>query len=341
MDQLRSARVFRFLFSLFLILGFIVLNSSCWLSRGNEIVQKEAFGIMDTDVIIKAYGRGAAKAIDKAIEEMKRLAHLFDAYSPESDVSKVNESAGRAPVKVSPEVFSVVQRALYFSALTDGAFDPTVFPLTRLWGFGTNEKRVPEPEEIESVIELVDYRKVVLNETESTVFLQEKGMAIDLGAIAKGYAVGKMVDVMRKEGVVNFLINAGGNVYAAGKRPDGMPWRVAVTDPIDPTHYLGVAEASDLSLVSSGDYERYFEVDGQRYHHILDPKTGYPAKKNHGTTVFLSSSQDADALSTSLFILGHDSSEELLSHFPGIGVIFVEIDGNLVSQGIVDKFEFN
>jgi thiamine biosynthesis lipoprotein len=252
----------------------------------------------------------------------------------------VNRQAGVKPVKVSPETYEVIDRALYFAAISDGAFDPTIFPIMRLWGFGDPKQRVPSKAEIESALPLVDYRKVELNPREGTVFVKEKSMAVDLGAIAKGYAVDRMAAIMREVGVTSFLINAGGNVYAAGLKPDKTPWNVAVTDPRAPQDFLGIVKASDLSVVSSGDYERSFEEGGQRYHHIIDPKTGYPSRTSRGTAALLASSTDADGLSTTLFILGPDRSADVLSKFPGAGAIFVLPDGTIAKRGIVDNFEF-
>ncbi|HHW18817.1 MAG TPA: FAD:protein FMN transferase [Firmicutes bacterium] len=308
-------------------------------SRGKP-VEKEAYGIMDTDVTVKAYGRNAGSAIDKAIHEMKRLDALLSAYNPESEVAAINREAGIKPVKVSPDTLFVIQRAVYFAEISDGAFDPTVLPLMKLWGFGSGSYRVPRDDEIKEALKLVDYRKIRINAEESTVYLEEKGMGIDLGAIAKGYAVDKMAEILRKEGITSFLINAGGNVYAGGLKPDQTMWRVGVTDPRNPGTILGVMPAKDMALVSSGDYQRYFEKDGVRYHHIVDPRTGYPSRTSHGTTVFLPSSTDADGLSTTLFILGPDESERVMSRFAGIGAIFVKGDGTVVTKGLVDGFEF-
>lgn len=324
-----------------LALTMLVGSSGCETVFGQRRpVEKEAYGIMDTDVTIKAYGRNASVAIDKAIDEMRRLHRMLSAYDEDSEVSLINGQAGLEPVKVSPAVFQIVERSLYFASISEGAFDPTVFPIMKLWGFGEPEPRVPAARDIEALLGLVDYRKVVLDKEASTVFLEEKGMAIDLGAIAKGFAVDVMAETMRKEGITSFLINAGGNVYASGRKPEKTPWTVAVTDPRDPQEFMGIMKATDISIVSSGDYQRFFEEAGQRYHHIIDPETGYPAGRSKGTTVFLESSRDADGLSTALFVLGPERSAQVLDKFPGVGAIFVLPDGKIRTMGIVDNFEF-
>lgn len=316
-------------------------STGCQIMSGaNRLTQREAYGIMDTEIVIKAYGRKASSGIDKALAEIARLDGMLSSFNPDSEVSEVNRQAGVKPVKVSPETLAVVDRALYFASISGGAFDPTIFPVMRLWGFGGPEYRVPSRAEIEQALALVDYRNVQLDKQESAVFLVQKGMAIDLGAIAKGYAVDCMAEVLRKEGVSSFLINAGGNVYAQGIKPDKTGWTVAVIDPRKPEDYLGIVKARDISIVSSGDYERFFEVNGVRYHHIMDPGTGYPSRTCRGTTVLLPSSTDADALSTALFILGPDRSDAVLSKFPRAGVIYVLPDGEIATKGIVDDFEF-
>ena len=181
-------------------------------------------------------------------------------------------------------------------------------------------------------LSLVDYRKVIIDEEKKTVFLEKQGMGLDLGGIAKGYAVDKMADILKQEGITSFLINAGGNVYAYGVKPKGNPWRVAITDARNPEDFIGVLPAENLSIVSSGDYQRYFEENGKAYHHIMDPSTGYPVEGRHGTTVLFPSSTYADGLSTALFVLGPERCDDLLLEFPGIGVVFVEKDNVIVKK---------
>ncbi|HHY11403.1 MAG TPA: FAD:protein FMN transferase [Firmicutes bacterium] len=325
-----------------LVLAVLVISlSGCSLLGGKgKPVEKQVFGIMDTDISIKAYGSNAGEAIGRAIDEIRRLDSLLSAYDPDSEVSAVNNMAGEAPVRVSGDTLAVIERALYFAEVSGGVFDPTIFPVAKLWSVARERKQVPSREEVSAALEFVDYRQVYIDRDEGTVFLAKKGMGIDLGAIAKGYAVDKMAEILRTAKVQSFLINAGGNVYAGSRKPDKALWRIGITDPRNPEDIIGVMPAEDTAIVSSGDYRRYFTVDGTVYHHIIDPRTGYPSETSRGTTVFLPSSTDADALSTAMFILGPDGSESMLSEFPGIGVIFITQDGSIVAKGLVDEFEF-
>lgn len=323
------------------LLALVATLGGCSLfGRRAEPVEEQAFDIMDTEVTVKAYGPNAEEAIQRAIAEMRRLDSLLSAYDPDSEVAAINSMAGVAPVKVSEDTIKVIQRALYFAELSGGVFDPTILPVSRLWTLAREKEQLPSKEEVAAALELVDYRLVQIDPDEGTVYLPMKGMGLDLGAIAKGYAVDKMAEILRASGVKDFLINAGGNVYAGGRKPDNSKWRVGVTDPRDTEATLGVMHAEDISVVCSGDYRRYFVVDNTVYHHIIDPRTGYPSDTSRGTTVFYPSSTDADALSTILFILGPDDSEGILSQFEGIGAIFVRKDGSVVTKGIIEGFEF-
>ena len=339
---LESERAGNILIPIALIsIALVVALSGCsLLSRKGQVVEKQAFDIMDTYVSVMAYGAKAEEAIEQAIAEMRRLDSLLSAYDPDSEVSAINRMAGEAPVKVSDDTLAVIQTALYFAEISGGVFDPTILPVSRLWAAAREQAQLPAREEVAAALELVDYRLVQLDPDAGTVFLPAKGMGLDLGAIAKGYAVEKMAEILRASGVESFLIDAGGNVYVGGRKPDNSLWRVGVTDPRNTADILGVMSAEDMAVVSSGDYRRYFVVDNTVYHHIIDPRTWYTSDTKRGTTVYSPSSAEADALSTITFILGPDDGEGILSQFDGIGVIFVRQDGSVVTKGLVDAFEF-
>jgi len=295
-----------------------------------QVAYKRDFFAMDTYITCQVLTKDEALAkagldgVEKAFLEIDRLTNRFD---KKSEVSAVNENAGIAPVKVSEDVSAIVETALEWSDKTDGAFNILIGSAMDLWGFGTEKPKVPAKENLAEALTKTDYHKIVLNIEQSTLFLPEKGMVMDLGGVAKGYATDKAVAALKKLGIENALINAGGNVYAMGSKADGAPWRVGVQDPKDPQGIAAVLAVSNSTLVSSGDYQRYFEVDGIRYHHILDPATGCPARASRGTTVIMKSSTVADILSTALFVKGPAKGIELAESFNEVSAVMI-IDGD-------------
>jgi thiamine biosynthesis lipoprotein len=248
-----------------------------------------------------------------------------------SELGRVNQSAGKQAVSVSAELMAVLRRALYFAELTGGAFNPAIGPLVKLWGIGTENARLPDEGMIRDALALTDYRDVEVDAGRQTVYLQHEGMSLDLGGIAKGYAADEVVKLLREAGIRRAVIDLGGNVYAHGSKSNGQKWRIGVQNPLlSRGEYLAVEEAADKALVTSGVYERFFEENGIRYHHILDSKTGYPAATGLlSVTIITVSSTDADALSTSVFALGYEKSAALLSFFPGTEAVFVFEDASI------------
>ncbi|MGR6836645.1 FAD:protein FMN transferase [Syntrophomonas erecta] len=271
------------------------------------------------------------KALDEAMAEFTRIGNLTDKFAeknlpdPEiSDVYQVNKNAGLKPVAVSEDTLAMLETSSYFAGLCAGAFDVTIGPVMELWGFGYNQYRVPPDEELKSRLALVDYQRVVINKEEKTVFLPRKGMQIDLGGIAKGYATDRAAEKLRQMGIKSAIINAGGNIYALGAKPDGSPWLAGIQDPRDKNKLMTVLQVKDRAVVTSGDYERYFIREGIRYHHILDPSTGKPAREVISTTIVAPSATDADVLSTTLFVLGPGPGSEFIKKFPHAKAYFVD-----------------
>ena len=228
------------------------------------------------------------------------------------------------PVKVHEDTFEVIEKALEYASLSNGAFDITIYQLSNC-GNWLGSSRVPSDEEIKEKLKLVDYQKVMLNKDEGTVYLKEKGMGIDLGAIAKGYAADEVVRVLSQAGVKHALINMGGNVIVIGSKPNGQPWKIGIQDPRSDVlqQHIAVVETANESVVSSGDYERYIEdvykKTGVRYHHIFDPSTGYPANKGlMAVTVVAEKSIDADALSTVVFVMGADEGLDIIEQMENV-----------------------
>ena len=249
--------------------------------------------------------RGAAQAAEAVFDEMKRLDKEMTTWLPTSEVSQINSAAGGKPVKVSAETYAVIARALDISKRSKGLFDITVEAFKGLWKFDEDmDQTLPDPAEVARRLPLVNWKDVVLDARQRSVFLRRKGMRITLGGIAKGYAVDKCAALLRARGFTSFMMQAGGDMYVAGKKGNE-PWTVAIRDPRGPTNtFFAVAPIEDHSFSTSGDYERGFVKDGVRYHHILDTRTGQPARASRSVTVRAKDASTADAWSKVMFIMG-------------------------------------
>ena len=259
-----------------------------------------------------------------------------------SGVVAINENAGVEPVKVRADLIHVLERALHYAELSDGAFDPTVGPLVRLWGIGSEKQRIPYNDEIEAALDLVGWRDLVIDREAGTAFLRRKGMALDLGAIAKGYAADEAVRLAGEGKVKRAIINLGGNIVAMGWRDSkkSLPWRIGVQDPLhERGSYIGVLMVNDASVVTSGVYERFFEEGGRRYHHLLSTADGYPVDNGlSSVTIITEKSIEADALSTVAFTLGFEKGSEIINSIPGIEAVFVFHDGRVHVTGNRGEF---
>lgn len=302
---------------------------------------KETQFLMDTIVEMTAYGPGAEQGVKAAFAEIKRLHDLSNIFDPASQVSQINRSAGREKVKVDPDLIVMLRRANELSAKLDGTFDVTIGPLTDLWGIGRKGDYIPSQADIDKVLPLVNYRLVAVDADAGTVFLPREGMKLDLGGIAKGYAVDKAIAILKSHDVTSALVNAGGDVRVIGRRPDGNPWRIGVMHPRKPDAIIAKLALTDWdTMETSGDYQRYIMRDGARYSHILDPRTGRQPRQLASVTVVLSDSTDGDILSTALFVLGPERGMAALALFPGVEAIMVADDGKVfVSPGLQGKVE--
>lgn len=278
------------------------------------------FFAMDTVMSITAYGSKSESAVKAAENEINRLDALLSVQSKSSEIYTLNRDKSQ---NLSADALALVSRAQEINALTDGAFDITTEPLTRLWGFYSGlENRVPSQEEIESALEYVGAEHIKIDKDSVTL---DKNTSIDLGGIAKGYASQKAAQMLEENGVDSALISLGGNVRAVGSKPDGTDWNVAITDPDDNSKQVGTLAVSGKAVVTSGGYQRYFEENGQIYHHIIDTETGYPAKSGlKSVTVVSEDDTLADALSTALFVMGLEKSGRLYSEKSTLfGAVFV------------------
>ncbi|MDR2702498.1 MAG: FAD:protein FMN transferase [Spirochaetaceae bacterium] len=305
--------------------------------------------VLGTFCRIDLFENGNAGLYGRLFDRLAELDRILSANRDDSELALLNRNAGLEPTGVSPELSAVLERALYFAGISGGAFDPAVGPLVKLWGISTDSPRIPRNGEIGAALELVNWQDVDImpdtgtgtadgsaGMTVGTVFLRRPGMALDLGAIAKGYAADELVRILRETEVPGALIDLGGNIYVWGNKADGKPWLVGVQDPLDSRgSYAGILElAGSISVVTSGVYERYFTGDdGKRYHHIFgltededagmkNPR-GYPVENGLlSVTVIAVSSMDADALSTSCFALGYEKGLALAAA-NGAEVLFI------------------
>lgn len=298
---------------------------------------------MDTYMTLTAYGENAQEAVEAGIAEIQRLDDLLSTGKDTSEVAQINANGGGV---LSEDTDYLVKRALDIYQSTNGAFDISIYPVMQLWGFTTGNFAVPSESDLAAKLALVDAGKIILSEEngQTSISLPE-GMEIDLGGIAKGYTSGRVMDVMKSYGIKSAVINLGGNAHVLGNKTDGSQWKVGIQDPEDENGYLGGVSVTDKAIITSGGYERYF-VDkdtGVKYHHIIDPKTGYSA--NNGlisVTIVSADSTLADGLSTSLFVLGTEDAitycEEHCAE-DGFDAIMEDEDGKLyITDGICDDF---
>jgi len=283
--------------------------------------------LMDTVMEIKASGR--ISNFDLVWQDIQALDDKLSPYKENSEISAVNKSAGLRAVKVSAETAGFLSSTLEFSKKASGVFDPTVYPLVQLWNVTSGNPKVPPQNAVRTALSLVDYRKVTI--VSGSVYLERKGMGLDLGGDAKGYVCDIAVKDLQKAGATEGLINAGGNIEVFGDRT----WQIGIRHPRNANDTFAVINLKNCAAATSGDYERYFIKDGVRYHHILDLKTGYPARRAVSATVIAPTGLLSDLLSTTVFILGPKDGLELLKKFPGTEGIIVDLDGNVfVSEGL-------
>lgn len=279
------------------------------------------------------------QAMDDAYREMTRLSDMMNHYNPDSVVSALNNAAGKRPVAVPPELVQVLKMARTVSARSHGAFDITIGSLTG-WRFDPEHPQMPTPAQIKAQLPKVNYRDVILDESAGTAFLKQPGMRIDLGGIAKHYILDAGMKVLRQNGVEHAMLNGGGDVETVGTI-QGHPWRVGIRDPRAPEKLLAVIELTRGFVVSSGDYERYFIRNGQRYHHILDPRTGYPTQGPHGVTLVAEELEQVNGLGAAIMVLGTAPGRELIGQTPGLDGLIVDHDGSLwVSPGLEKRLHF-
>ncbi|MDR2491334.1 MAG: FAD:protein FMN transferase, partial [Spirochaetaceae bacterium] len=303
----------------------------------------KAFFAMGTVCRIRIYQKVDETIFTNIISRVNEIEHIFSTNIKDSEINKINDNAGIAPSAVSPELVFVLEYALLMAQISGGVFDPTIGALVRLWGIGTDEARLPEQSAIDEARALTGWERVEIDKENNEVFLTEAGMALDVGAIAKGYAADETLRLLWDAGIEKAIIDFGGNILALGSKQQAglfrgeMPWTIGIQDPnAERGVYTAIAMCRDATLVTSGVYERFFVHDGVRYHHILSPQTGFPVDNELLSVTIVSSltgvrfaSMEADALSTTAFALGYDKAAALLKTLPGRDAVFIFKDGTI------------
>ncbi|WP_339664322.1 FAD:protein FMN transferase [Maribacter arcticus] len=274
----------------------------------------------------------ANEYIDLAVNEITRIEKLISSWDSNSQTSEINKNAGLKPIKVNAELFDLIQRSIGISKLTDGAFDISYASMDKIWKFDGSMKEMPSADSIKASVEKVGFQNIMLDKENNTVFLKLKGMKIGFGAIGKGYAADKAKDLLISKGVVSGIINASGDMNTWGKQPDGSEWKVAITNPMDKNKVFALLPISNGAVVTSGNYEKYVTFNNIRYTHIIDPRSGYPATGIISVTVFAPKAELADALATSVFVMGKEVGLNRIEQLPKVECIIIDDKGNIITS---------
>lgn len=273
----------------------------------------------------------AEQAIDKAITEITRIENLISEWRPETPISQVNRNAGIQPVKVDQEVIDLTKMALQFSKLTDGAFDISIVAMDKIWKFNDTMETLPNAEAIQSSIRNVGYQNIEIDSINSTLFLKNKGMKIGFGSIGKGYAADRARTLLKQAGVLGGIINASGDISTWGTQPNGDAWAIGVNNPFRNGKVAAVIQKKiEMSMTTSGNYEKFVEINGKRYSHIINPKTGIPSTGLTSVTIIGPDATTANGFSTSLMVLGKKKGKKLMKQFPEYSYVLITDKGNII-----------
>ena len=310
---------------------------------GEVMKNKEVFStfhLMDTIVSVKLIGKKVKRTLKKIQTELTKFARLYSRFNEKGVVVKINEKAGVSSVKVDQKLLTLIQKAVEFGKLSNGLFDVTVGPLLDLWSVKSSSSP-PSDGLIQKTKELVDYQDIFIDDKKRLIMLKRINQKLDLGGIAKGLATDECNKIIRKHNINQGYVNIGGNVSVIGSNPSGQPWKVGIKHPRKTDHLIGLVKTVNKTVVTSGDYERYFDYQGMRYHHLLNPLTGYPGREGLiSVTVIAQEGYLADALSTAVFLSGMEKGRSLLKQFPKIEAVLIDDSENIyITTGLIDCFE--
>ncbi len=263
--------------------------------------------------------------IDDAVAEIQRIESLLTTFSENSQTNQINENAGIKSIKVDEEVFGLIERAHRISELTEGAFDLSYGSMDkRFWNFDKTMAQLPDPQTAKEKVKLINYKNIILDKTERTVFLKEKGMRIGFGGIGKGYAADKAAQLLRNKGVSSGIVNASGDLITWGNQPNGNPWTISFAHPDLPTKAFSKLNISNLAVATSGNYEKFVMIDGKKYSHTINPKTGYPVSGIKSVSIICPIAELADALATPVTIMGVESGLNLINQLKGVECVIID-----------------
>ena len=274
----------------------------------------------------------AASYQTMAIGEILRIEKLISSWDINSQTSEINRNAGRQPVQVDRELFNLIKRAISISKLTDGAFDISYASMDAIWSFDGTMTKIPSDNSIKKSVSKVGYKNIELDDANSTVFLKLPGMKIGFGAIGKGYAADKTKTLLIENGVQSGIINAAGDMNTWGKQPNGEEWNIAITNPLNKNKVFAILPLKNGAVVTSGNYEKYITLKGKRYSHIIDPRTGYPSSGIISVTVFAPKAELADALATSVFVMGIEVGLNRINQLPRIECVIINDEGHIFTS---------
>lgn len=282
--------------------------------------------------IVEQNRETAHQKINQIITEIVRIEDLISDWRAWSQVSEVNKNAGIKAVKVDREVLELTQRAIHFSKLSQGAFDISFAAMDRIWRFDDSMEQLPTAEEIRQAIQHIDYRNIILDERHSTIFLKNKGMKIGFGATGKGYAAYKASEYAKSLGILAGIIDASGDIQTWGKQPNGAPWSIGITNPKKRGKFLDILYFTNAAVATSGDYEKFLMIDGKRYSHIINPKTGMPSTGLTSVTVIGPNAEMCNGFSTSLMVLGKKDGLKLINQHPDYAAMMMTDSGKIIKS---------
>lgn len=314
------------------ILLIIILLSS--VAKAQNIVNHDTI-LMGSRFIFTAIAPNdtiAWYAINSAKKEVIRIEKLISSWDSESETSKINQAAGQAPVKISSELFQLITRAIKVSRLTQGAFDISYAAMDRIYSFDKKNHPLPSDTTRLRAVRKIGFEKIELDANTRTAFLPIEGMKISWGAMGKGYAANQASKVMKEAGIKSGLINAGGDLFCWGEQKNGLPWRIGIADPEHPGEVKGWLGLTDMAVVTSGNYEKYFTWQGSRYAHIIDPRDGLPASGLKSVSILCPDAELADALATAVFVMGAKQGLELINKLRGIECLLITDENKILTS---------